>query len=431
MTHHSNRRRSPRGMVLPLTGITFFAMICFAGLALDTGHVFIVGQQLQAAGDAAALSGAALVQTDTSTGFANTINKTIATAGKNKSDQAFVSLSGSDIQIGNYNRGSATFTANTAPYNAVKVTTRATTNLLFAPVVNLVLNPGSNNTSFNTSNVSRQAIAMAGGSYAAGVIALDPSRTGLAVNGNITLRVTNGGIQVNSTPASVDVKGNSASIVATSLRGAGTISAKSGTIPSKTIANTNAVPDPLAALAAPNKNAVTNQGTLSINDTATHAASPGYYPGGITLKKGTLNLAPGVYIVGGPAGLTVSGGTLNAPGVMLYITTDAAGTNWGGISLGGTMNLSPPTSGTYKDVVLFADRAMPYSKGITLGGNATTSLAGTVYMPSQPVSLQGTSAFHVGNQLIVATIHLGGTPDLIVDYDGRNPVTANEVFLVK
>ncbi len=433
MTLFNNHRRSnPRGMVLPLTGLTFFVMICFAGLALDAGHVYIVGQQLQAAGDAAALAGAALVQYDTSTGRATTINKAIATAGTNKADQSYISLAAADVQVGNFNRNTATFTANTAPYNACKVTTRATTNLLFAPVVNLVINPGSNNTSFNTSNVSRQAIAMAGGTFGAGLIALDPNRpSSFGTNGNTTVSIPLGGIQVNSSSGTATtVSGSAGTINATELRINGGISISgSPTLPAKVLTNTSPVPDPLAALPAPTKGS--NLGAISqTKNGQTANYGPGYYAGGITLTKGTLNLSPGVYVVG-PPGLQVSGGTLNATGVMFYVTTGTAPNTWGKVDLDGTVNITPPTTGTYKDVSIFVDRATPYTQLMTLIGNPNTAIRGTLYAPSIPLTLRGTTNLVVGNQVIAGTVDVRGTATFTIDYDGRNKVTVNEVFLVK
>jgi Flp pilus assembly protein TadG len=432
--------RRSRGMVLPLTGLTFFVMICFAGLALDSGHVYIVGQQLQAAGDAAALAGAQLVQYDGKAGHSDTVDQAVLTALKNKADQSFIALARSDVEVGNFDRPSATFTANTSPYNAVKVTTRATTNLLFAPVVNLVLNPGSTNSSFNTSDVSRVAIAMAGGQFAAGLIALDPHRpSSLGTSGSMTLSIPLGGIQVNSdSNTAVTVSGTSGTINATEMRiDGGYTTSGSPTLPSKVYPNTTPVPDPLASLPVPPK--TTDLGAINQTKATTPPPlDPGYYSGGITQTKGTLNLKPGVYVLG-PPGLQVSGGTFNAPGVMFYITTGTTPNSYGKIDLDGNVNISPPTSGTYKDISIFVGRDTPYqsppnkkdSQATTLIGNPSTSISGTLYMPSVPLVIKGNVDLHVGNQVIAATVDIRGSAIFTIDYDGRNKVDINEVFLVK
>jgi hypothetical protein len=51
-------------------------------------------------------------------------------------------------------------------------------------------------------------------------------------------------------------------------------------------------------------------------------------------------------------------------------------------------------------------------------------------MPTVGLTLKGTSSL-IANQLIVDTFDLGGNGTLTVQYDGRNPVTINNVFLVE
>ena len=81
----------------------------------------------------------------------------VAQAAKNQAAHTSVTLTAaSDVFVGNYNRGTATFTANTSPYNAVKVIARRTTGsangplpLIFGRIFGV-----------NTAEVSRTAIAM-------------------------------------------------------------------------------------------------------------------------------------------------------------------------------------------------------------------------------------------------------------------------------
>jgi len=424
MPRHNTEVKLPRrsrlksGIAVVYMAVVMLALIGLTGLAVDGGYVTYTGHQLQNAADAAALAGAARVQYST----VNAVADATSTGLANQAAKQNVVLAPSDVICGHYNRSTSTFAANTTPYNAVQVTARRTVNLFFGKMFGI-----------NSSNVSRIAIAMAGGTYDAGLIALDPTRPSLT-NGNITLQVNTGGIQINSNSTSaLTVKGTSAEIDATSIRMSGGMSTSGHpTLPDEVLTNTEAVPDPLAALPAPIKGAYINRGTLSVNTTGTVTADPGYYPGGIDVKKGNLVLNPGMYILGGPNGLSVKGGTVTGTGVTMYFTT-GTGSAYANISLGGAMTLSAPTSGTYKDILFFVDRSMPYDakNGISLAGNTSITLSGTIYMPSQHLDLTGTSDFYVGNQLIAATVEVSGTGKLIITYDGRNPVTINKVFLVK
>jgi len=128
-----------------------------------------------------------------------------------------------------------------------------------------------------------------------------------------------------------------------------------------------------------------------------------------------------------------------ANGVMFYITNGTSPNSYGKVDLDGNVTISPPTSGTYKDISLFVDRNTPYqsppnkkdSQATTLIGNPNTSISGTLYTPSVPLVIKGTTDLTVGNQVIAATVDIRGNAVFTIDYDGRNKVTANEVFLVK
>ena len=420
-----------RGITVIWTAITLTVMIMFVGLALDAGYVHYTGHQLQNAADSAALAGAAKVKFNTVTATADAV----AAAYANQAARAPVQLDTTvgDVVCGNFDRPSATFTANASPLNAVKVIARRTAgspggplNLIFAPIFGI-----------NTSDVSRSAIAMSGGTLGAGMIALDPTRQGaFSTNGNTTINVVGGSIQVNSShpSAASQITGSAGTIIADQLRiNGGITTSGSPTLPADVYTNTTPVPDPLAGLPAPPKGA--NLGSINVTGNRTVNATAGYYAGGISMNNGTLNLAPGIYVLG-PPGLSANGGTINAPGVMFYFTTGTNPNQYGRADIGGNvvLNQTPPTSGTWAGVAMFADRNAPYptnpNSTNTLIGNAASSLSGTLYFPSTPLSIGGTSS-QFANQVIAATIAVSGTGSLTVNYDGRNPVEINNVFLVK
>jgi hypothetical protein len=422
------RAGARRGATVVYIAVALPVCIMFVGLALDAGYVHVTGHQLQNAADAAALAGAAQMKFDTTAAT----NDAVATAAANQAAGANVQLAAGagDVVLGHFDRATATFTANGSPLNACKVIARRTADapggavgLFFAPIFGI-----------ETSNVSRQAVAMTGGTIGAGVIALHPTRQpGLGTNGNTTLEVKNGGIQVNSSAnAATSVAGTAGAIVAEQLRIHGGISTSGApTLPEELYTNTTPVPDPLAGLPMPLKASYATRAAIDAKNKDTINAQPGYYPGGITMKNGSVvNLAPGMYLLG-PPGLSANGGTLNGTGVTLFFTT-GPGSTYGTLDLGGgaTVHLSPPTSGPWAGITMFSDRNAPLTNTHNMVGNSGSTISGTLYFPSTVLDLRGTSDF-VANQVIANVINVSGNGKLIVNYDGRNPAEINNVFLVK
>ncbi len=204
--------------------------------------------------------------------------------------------------------------------------------------------------------------------------------------------------------------------------------------------------------------------------TAMLRLTPGYYPKGFRLERADtkLVLLPGVYAVGGnkgaSSGLVVTSGTFIARGVMLYVTDDGAG-NWGEINLNGSKSgveihiseyiwqsgdpVAYKAYGTYDPVAktgaglaIFQDRTRaPYKGDIDnaqpfFAGGATSTFEGTVYLtnylangkaPANNYWSMGTTvpridggAGNIGIQLITDRLRIGGTGDVIINYDGRN-----------
>ena len=427
----SLRRR--RGVSVVLFAIILVVLIGLIGLMIDTSYVFLVGHQLQNAADAAALAGARQVYTGNS---GDAVTAAVAAAGDNKVDGSLLTIANGDVQTGNYTLSTSTFTSGGAPYNAVHVTARRTSgspsgsvNLIFGPIF-----------AVNASNVSRQATAMFRGSFAAGIIALDPSRSSsFGSNGNVAVTVNNGGIQVNSSSGSaVTVKGSAANISATELRVQGGVSTTGQpTLPSQIDYGATPVADPLANLPAPTKG--TDLGSVSNKGNKTVTLNAGYYSGGVSANNGTVYLNPGVYIFG-PTGLNITGNANlemsgnvgdGSGGVVFYLTT-GSGSSYGMLNLGGTgtIAVNAPTTGTYKNVLVFQDRNTPYSAGSdSIGGTGTLNITGVIYTPSVNFSASGTSN-NFASQIIADTVAFSGNSSLTINYNGFN-ATLNEVFLVQ
>jgi Flp pilus assembly protein TadG len=117
-----------RGGVLVFFAITLIVMMGMAGLAVDVAHLYGVKSQLQGAADAAALAGANALTGSTPVASATSAATTVAAANyadvyppgvANAGTAIPVTLNSGDVTTGNWD--GATFTANGAPLNAVRV----------------------------------------------------------------------------------------------------------------------------------------------------------------------------------------------------------------------------------------------------------------------------------------------------------------------
>jgi hypothetical protein len=145
--------------------------------------------------------------------------------------------------------------------------------------------------------------------------------------------------------------------------------------------------DPLAALPPPSFSAYPVQSASALNVNGTVTLQPGVYVGGIAIAGGNVTLQPGIYLMNG-GGFKINNGTVNGAGVMIYNGADSTHTA-GVISIAGgaTVNLSPPTSGTYAGVTLFQDRQNTQKMVIT--ANHNKNIPGAIYAPAAEVDLAG------------------------------------------
>lgn len=167
------------------------------------------------------------------------------------------------------------------------------------------------------------------------------------------------------------------------------------------------IPDPLASLPYP------STGSLPVyTDGVYHG--PGVYRTAELGISSNLTMAPGTYIL--ENGMKITGSsTVNGTGVFLFngcaAGSPATCANTGNFTSGGSarLDLSAPTSGMYKNILLFQNRTnvQPIKVG---GSTAITSLNGMIYAPSaDPVILgSGTSGMSVGG-VIANKVEISGS----------------------
>jgi hypothetical protein len=182
---------------------------------------------------------------------------------------------------------------------------------------------------------------------------------------------------------------------------------------------TPAVPDPCPT------NIVSNASPTNL--------SPGIY----TKISGTHTLSPGIYVITGTSqkpeeGLVLSGNdVITGDGVMLYFacsnypapcpSNGGAGTTGARIKATGNgkfaLQLTAPTSGTYKGLLVFADRSNNATQtwrgnGTNESGGASGS-SGTIYLKSGQMDLRG-NGYTLSSQIIADRFTMNGNPSTVV-----------------
>ena len=176
---------------------------------------------------------------------------------------------------------------------------------------------------------------------------------------------------------------NSASLL--NKAGGGTITYSNGaTGPS---AFSPQLTDPLANISEPTATGTTyGTGSAGYSVTTTSTLQPGIYPGGIQIGSGSgsgtisVTLASGIYFLGtgtgsgsGSGTFTVaSGATVTGTGVMFY---NQLGDNIS--QFNGTVDITPPSSGTYMGISFWQPRADAME--IHISGSANVTMPGTWY----------------------------------------------------
>lgn len=410
--------------------ITLPILIAFLGFAIDIGYMVWVGQQLQAAADAAALAAVPHVRHDIPQARLTALELGSANPAANQPvqlDPNDANAAEGDVVVGRYDRESRVFTPQLTACNAVKVVARRTGGSLGGPVP-LLFGPAIGH---NAADISRTAIAMLSGGTGAGLIVLDKTaRNALEVFGDVTLQVDGGAIMVNSSDSQAAYFGGNINMDAAAVDIVGDVRVvgQPGIPPVNYVDEPKE--DPLAGVPAPTWDPAADLGTVNVGGGETVNLVPGFYSGGITINNGVLNLSPGIYVLDGE-GLRILGGDFYAPGCMFYVM----GTGSVYIGGNGIVNITPPDPDlytypgvdVYEGIAIF--QARDNTNEGTIIGTSVMDLEGTYYFPSNHMNLGG-NATKFGNQLILNTATISGNGTLIINYEGSDFAPGSRPYLV-
>jgi hypothetical protein len=94
----------------------------------------------------------------------------------------------------------------------------------------------------------------------------------------------------------------------------------------------------------------------------------------------------------GDLGMTNTGAELHCTGCTFILTSSGAASDIGNFDLeGGLLDLTSPTSGTYKGITLFQDRNATADNMNKINGNSSSKLEGALYFPRGDLEFTGTS----------------------------------------
>ncbi len=396
-------RDDQRGAVVIFFAASVMLLLGIAAIAIDLSYLYSLRGKLQNTADAAVLAGAKeLPNADA----AKTVALSYGPKNMAVKEHGTV-LAGDDVENGNWNFRTRTFTAGDEPVNALRVTARRSddnsnaVSLFFAQPLG-----------FETSDVVTQAVSVLLNISVPCLLSLDKTGVATAKVNNGTVKVEGCGFHVNSSdPGALDIALNG-TLEAESICVNGGVTGQGNSDP-HVQTTCPQVDDPLAELERPVVGGCDFKKTKF--SSGTHILTPGVYCGGISLAgSAKVEFGEGTYIIDGGT-LKVAGNTasLEGEGVSFYFT--------GGASLNlagqGAINLSAPTGDTdpLRGILFFGDPDSDSGVKHNVSGNDNMSYDGTMYFPNDELAFtgNGTGTSSAGYTLAIARqLKFGGNGSL-------------------
>src|SRR5437588_1679190 len=194
-----------------------------------------------------------------------------------------------------------------------------------------------------------------------------------------------------------------------------------------------AVPDPYASIPFPSHDTCGKGKGLTINGGSTTLA-PGTYCGGIRIKSSaSVTLQPGIYVMVDGSFWLDGGASATGKEVVIAFTGDDATLRVWGDS---TIDLTSPTSGTYKNFQFFQDPNDDKGRGawVSIGGNGNTgdkskaTWDGIAYFPSQNFWVFGNTVVNMNSpsmSLVAGQVWVQGNATMNVPNDNPRKLSGS------
>jgi hypothetical protein len=252
----------------------------------------------------------------------------------------------------------------------------------------------------------------------------------LSVTGNGDVTVTNAGIMVNSDHPEAAVLASSGNLTAVWIGVVGLPAVKSsGQFIPDPDTGLGPLPDPLADLPTPDQlGSLPDQGSIAVGS-ADQTIDQGVYDTIAVTGGGDLILDPGVYVVTG--GLTLSAGAVLGSGVTIYLACDDYPDPCSGPGAGFSQSSSgqylatPPITGTYQGLALFADR--DNTAPLRFTGSGAAAFTGTIYARQAAMELiSGGVALQLDSLLVVRTLEVSASAEILLSFvPANNAITSS------
>ena len=377
-----------RGSALAVLAVSLVLIVGVMALALDGGAMLAERRHSQAVADATAYAAAGLLYKNYAT------DKGLDPAGSSKK----LALA---IAAGNGYANDVT--TSTVTVNIPPLAGAFQGQSGYAEVVVSYNLPKCFSALWGAGTLSVGSRTVARGKNAApnvGFLLLDPSMSGaLSLTGSPSVTVKNGSLVVDSSNGkAIDVTG-SGQVTAGNINITGDTN-KSGALTGTVKTGVAATADPLASLAEPSKTGMVVQQTTPLAISGSQTIWPGVYTGGISVAgAGTVTMMPGIYYLDG-GGLSIAGSpTITGTGVMIY---NAPKSSSDSISMAGSgsINLTPPTTGTYAGISIFQERTA--TAPISLTGSGSINVTGGIYAAAAAATLHGSASTGIDGAFFIA-----------------------------
>ena len=475
------QRPGQKGQVLVIFAGGLVTLLAIGALVIDLGFTFSIRRMEQNVADPAAIAAARFIRTGATPDLTGMARAACSYARRNG---LFPSATNDDQCIATNDPNGTTLTVNYPP-DTSGGTFSGREGFVQVIVARQYYSFLANVVGISQIGVASSAVAAfsAGDSNSSSLIALDPGNSCQAGKthgtGSITIHavpgVTSGGyVHVNSTCATGSPNGTCSNTGQGGLDivGGGIITSPHTYVTGTCKANGGLsgpltegavqIGDPLLELpppsfGSPNPGAECGVGTgVFTTPTGVGAGGCRFNPGTVNLQPGvyyggwdirnnvTLVLAPGIYVIAGGGVKLNAGGSITSvqgasgtPAPVLIFNTDNPVTHTGQAALDftaqSTLKLHGLTSGPYRGLLVWNDgNGSNPTAPITLGGQTSLDLAGTVYSPKGPVTMEGGSG--VGStasvQIIAWQFDVGGNSTLDMPYDPSQLYRFDEKGLV-
>lgn len=402
------------GQAIVMVAITLLAMLMAAGLAIDSGQLFVARRTAQEAADAGAYAGAVYIYLKNDGPSDATVAAAIAAATTDVTRNGFTEGGDGGLQHVSAITPTTGTHGGDKRYVQVDITVQVRTSLV------------PQQSALTTVKVHALAGAVPlNNGYAIMAINRGNTPQALYVNNSGIVKLHGGGILVNSTGTPAAYNGNTGTPDNVTIDGGsptGTVVAGTaqGQWPSLTTSGTQQA-DPLAGYAKPSGTSMTIYNALPSADASrTITIDPGIYTVALDAAGGnTILMHSGIYIL--EAGINATGHAdikSDTGGVFIFNTMSDyyPGPHTTGtcqqVKLTGTSStqLSPLSSGPYAGMLFYQDPDCTAT--FLLQGTTTMSVSGTIYVPRGQVEVAG-SATLTGSQIVADTVNIqSGTVDV-------------------